>query len=238
MIVLDEKSLRKEIKFKIFELDRSIFISWLLGTPNFRQSYPDRTISSLYYDTIKYDFAYSNMTGESDRTKLRVRWYPLGTNDEDKQTKDSSITCFLERKRKSNDLSDKITLGEKTFENYQSMLNQLMILRSWVNQLSSIHTEPSISYVKETTLITYKRRYFEHILFPNLRLTVDDDIFFRDINISAKGSHASKNYFVVELKYKQTDEKFIHEIMKTFPFRRTRYSKYLNAMSNLMNVSY
>jgi hypothetical protein len=238
MITLDEKSLRKEIKFKIFELDRSTFISWLLGTSNFRQSYPDRTICSLYYDTIEYDFAYNNMTGVSDRTKLRVRWYPSGSNNEDKQPKNSLITCFLERKRKSNDLSDKVTLGEKTFENYNSMLNQLMILRSWVNQISSIHTEPNISYVKETALITYNRRYFEHIIFPNLRLTVDNDIFFKDINTFTKSTHISKNYFVVELKYSHNDEKFIHEIMKTFPFRRTRYSKYLNAMSNLKNVSY
>lgn len=238
MNTLDVKSLRKEMKFKIFNIDQSIFINWLLGSSNFCIAYSDREISSIYYDTLDYKFAYSNMTGESNRTKLRVRWYPKQSNLINENADDNFITCVLERKRKSNDSSDKTILGKKIFKNFNCKINQLNELSSWVNQMSSIDADTSSSFLKETILITYNRKYYRHILFPNVRLTIDSNITFRDINTSMKDTLISKNFFVIELKYQLNDEYYAKSIMENSPFRRTRFSKYLSAMTTLKHVSY
>jgi SPX domain protein involved in polyphosphate accumulation len=109
---LSSKSIRKEIKYKVFLKDIGHLYSWLYSSSGFRRSYKDRGVNSLYFDTPTYDFASSNMSGESKRIKVRARWY----SEIDDGFMDSYIspakTFNFEVKRKENSLSDKLLIGK------------------------------------------------------------------------------------------------------------------------------
>ena len=72
---LSEDSIRQEIKYKVFFMDVPILYDWLYRQSFFQESYIPRMVNSLYFDTPNYDFASSNMSGESKRIKVRARWY-------------------------------------------------------------------------------------------------------------------------------------------------------------------
>ena len=69
-----KNNIRREIKFKIFIKDIGKFYSWLYNSP-FKKKYNNRGVNSLYYDTINLDFANDNISGQSNRIKIRARWY-------------------------------------------------------------------------------------------------------------------------------------------------------------------
>ena len=66
-----KNSVRREIKFKIFIKDIGKFYSWLYNSP-FKKKYDNRGVNSLYYDTINLDFANDNISGISNRIKIRI----------------------------------------------------------------------------------------------------------------------------------------------------------------------
>ena len=51
------------------------FLKKLLLSNGFNKQYPDRVINSIYMDTVNYDFAKDNISGISNRKKIRFRWY-------------------------------------------------------------------------------------------------------------------------------------------------------------------
>ena len=81
---------RIEKKF-VFGKYQNDFVEKILLINNFSKVYPDRTISSIYLDTLNFDFVKDNINGISERKKIRVRWY----ND------DINI-IYLEEKNKRN----------------------------------------------------------------------------------------------------------------------------------------
>ena len=88
---------------------------WLYRYSMFQESYSPRMVNSLYFDTPNYDFASSNMSGESKRIKVRARWYgELDRNFLDTFLSESQEFTF-EVKRKVNSVSDKLNI---VFENY------------------------------------------------------------------------------------------------------------------------
>ena len=72
---LSEDTIRQEIKYKVFFMDVPKLYDWLYRHSFFQESYSSRMVNSLYFDTSNYDFASSNMSGESKRIKVRARWY-------------------------------------------------------------------------------------------------------------------------------------------------------------------
>ena len=66
---LSGQSLRQEIKYKVFFMDLSKLYDWLYKNSFFQESYSPRMVNSLYFDTPNYDFASSNMSGESKKNK-------------------------------------------------------------------------------------------------------------------------------------------------------------------------
>ena len=65
---------RIEKKFVLGKL-KNDFLKKLLLINGFNKQYPDRNISSIYLDTLNYNFAKDNINGVSRRKKIRLRWY-------------------------------------------------------------------------------------------------------------------------------------------------------------------
>ena len=67
--------MRYELKFNISHTDVPSLIQWFASRKGFQRSYPNRTVYSIYFDTIALDCAYENLCGISNRKKYRIRWY-------------------------------------------------------------------------------------------------------------------------------------------------------------------
>ena len=72
---------RYEVKFQINERNYSFIQSWLYGNVNFSRIHPNRTVNSLYFDDLEHSAVKDNLSGISNRSKYRLRWYGGTTND-------------------------------------------------------------------------------------------------------------------------------------------------------------
>jgi len=226
---------RYEYKYKIQYKDLGILYSWLFSNGAFQKRYIDRYVNSLYFDTPDYDFAASNMSGESRRLKIRARWYSKSNLENSKFIEDSK-DYSLEIKRKINNVGDKLIYKRSSHEK-----NKISSIDDLVNEIShQIREIPQLisSHLKNNVLINYNREYFENIHDKNIRLTIDKDIYFMAIKNMKRPYLLSKEFVLCEIKFDVSKLEEVNSIFSNFPFRRVRYSKYLSAMANLKNVSY
>ncbi|MDC1424869.1 VTC domain-containing protein [Oceanospirillaceae bacterium] len=235
---LSEASVRQEVKYKIFIRDLPVLHAWIYSQSHFRKSYNNRGVNSVYYDTPNYDFAASNMSGESQRIKIRARWYsPLGNNVVETFCASGQEFIF-EVKRKINSFSDKLIIGKTDFTFEESIIGRLSSL---TKSLTNYQTElPYISNfnLHDVVILSYEREYYEDSFCKTIRLTIDKNIHFRKSRPLSSANFLSRDYVIAELKFKPDDCQRVESLMRNFPFRRVRSSKYIAAMSQLHRVSY
>jgi len=232
---LSNDSLRREIKFKIFDKDFNVFLSWLYAEGPLFKAYNDRLVNSIYYDTHDYDFAMSNMSGESERMKIRLRWY-LGAEDEP-----SNLALPLgekmtfEIKRKKNNLSDKLLFPVRT-ENLSSIDEVTHLVNIKLEEIICRYDFLSNYNMQMSVFISYLRSYFESY-DGTLRVTIDQDLRYASPVENTYGL-LSSNFRIVEFKFRNEESERIAMLLKSFPFRPVRFSKYLGAITKIKNVSY
>jgi hypothetical protein len=67
---------RLEVKFVGSDVEEWRLRGWLKAhRAGFRVSYPPRCVNNIYFDTNDYAAFWENLTGISERTKVRYRWY-------------------------------------------------------------------------------------------------------------------------------------------------------------------
>ena len=67
---------RLEIKFVGFDSLRSHILHWIRMNPaGFRTAYPDRRVSSIYFECEGYESYRDTLEGSRSRVKVRYRWY-------------------------------------------------------------------------------------------------------------------------------------------------------------------
>jgi hypothetical protein len=233
---LNPLSLRIELKFKVPYSSASSLFSFLNGSAGFNQSYPDRVVSSLYFDTVNYDFAYSNLSGESRRIKARFRWYEkLHAKTDPFFTQ--SLSCNLEIKRKLNGCGDKLSILNRVISLAGSPDNLINELTSAIHSGSGRLVSSGDSLIP-SVFITYNRKYFELNGNSQVRITVDSDICYSSPMEMFSPSLMSNDFFIVELKFPPSASEFISDLLSSFGFRCVRYSKYLAGFCKLKNIPY
>lgn len=233
-----KNNIRREIKFKIFIKDIGKFYSWLYNSP-FKRKYENRIVNSLYYDTINLDFANDNISGQSSRIKIRTRWYTKNyENFLDEFCKNKYFR--FEIKRKKNNYSDKIFLPKHYSKVKNSVINQRIFLKKELKNELSKYSELSHLILKDTVFVGYEREYFEHTFIENLRLTIDKNLSCLACSRipNSINTKISNDFIIVEIKFNQKNENLTMNILKKFPFRQTRSSKYLYAISKYYRLSY
>jgi SPX domain protein involved in polyphosphate accumulation len=235
---LSENSIRQEIKYKVFFMDEPKLYDWLYRHSFFQESYSPRMVNSLYFDTSNYDFASSNMSGESRRIKVRARWYSeLDENFLDGFISNSKVFNF-EVKRKINSLSDKVNIGKIKFDKKDNFLYRVESIQ---NQLGSVcNNFLTLSSLKllSTVFTNYEREYFELNSDSNIRLTIDKNISYCNSNVPSDLILLAKDYIIVELKFHPELRNKVNKLMKDFPFRQVRSSKFLSSLAQIQRVSY
>ncbi len=187
----------------------------------FRKTYENREVSSIYFDTLNYDFLRANIDGIGIRKKYRIRWY----NNDYKN-------IFFEEKSKKNFLVSK-KVSKINFkldkENFSKNLNNFLVSDKSLNS-----KDYNLQIVLKTN---YKRSYW---LSNNkkIRATID-----KDLNTSP---HLNLNKIIklpeiiLEFKYLPEHENYFRYFFKRFGsgLRVVKYSKYVKSFFELNNSGF
>ncbi len=185
------------------EISRSSYINiikWL----NFKKAeilYPERLVISRYFDNNNLEMYYDTLEGLLPRKKIRLRTY---------NTRDFELSNC------SYNLEKKLTTEKKRYKSIQKNVC------FQTNENYHIF-DKDYGLCFQTVDISYIREYF---LVDSMRLTIDKDIVYKNLNTSNLISKnvAKDKSFVIEVKADiNTNIDFIYN---NFDFARTRFSKY------------
>jgi SPX domain protein involved in polyphosphate accumulation len=225
---------RYEIKFIIPYEQVGVVMQWLYSETKLISSYPDRYVNSLYFDDIYYNSVRDNLAGISNRRKLRLRWY------HDYQERNIK-GLVLESKARDGRLGykEKFKLHDSNSSLFDVKISDIVDYIS--NNLEDEEAKVLLcdNYYISVLQVIYKRSYFEDI--NGLRLTLDDDILFRDAypyEELSKSTAVSYPHTVMELKFSVEMKNYVSDLIRSLHYVPKRHSKYLIGMAMLNNVVY
>ncbi len=225
--LLNPAKVRTEKKSLITEISRYEIESIVMNHPAiFIETYPQRIVNNIYFDTNSMSHYFDNVNGVSERLKVRIRWYGelIGFIE----------NPVLELKIKKGNLG-----GKRSFPLHSFYLDKEYSLETQQKLFAASGLPDGlIEYLKSlrfSMLNRYCRKYFESA-DHRFRITIDFDMEFYKLD-PANNSFEEKivNYesTVLELKCSDKDEVFAESITNYFPFRMTKNSKYASGIKTL-----
>lgn len=217
-----------EILKKTFRFERKFVVPYLNMAETeavvhsnsyvFSEIFYERQINNIYFDSIDMSSYLDNILGNSNRTKVRIRWYGEFNNVK---------KPVLEFKVKRGLVGTKYRFPLKEFKLPCSLKEMNLIfersnLPEWVMNRLKTSRFALVNY--------YKRKYFLSNC-KTFRITIDSDLTYRGIlnqNFSLLKEIKDK-YHILELKYDVN--KNAEHVATQFPFRLTKSSKYVNGVT-------
>ena len=214
--------MRYERKYRLQESYVPTFEGWLYEN-NFGKHFEKRQINSLYFDTLSYGAAFSNLGGDLHRVKYRLRWYGSLVDRR---------TCYFEIKSKLGPLGDKRT--------YEINLNNEKKMSEIVKKIKvalpiDARTKFELNNMP-VTIISYKRFYFIS-RDQKVRVTIDHNLSFlpqvyrKNLNLTAFKTQMS--HAIMEVKYEDGIDDEISQLFTNLPIVNFRNSKYTQAALSL-----
>ena len=222
--MVEEQARRYELKVVRREVDLPLVRARLRLHPDaYRLAFPPRDVNSVYFDTPDHACVHDNLTGISDRAKVRYRWYgDLG----------GVSAGQLELKCKANQLGWKviepvdapIDLGLSTWREVWGALRDSAgaTLRPWLET----HDRP-------TLLVRYRRDYYESG-DGSLRLTLDtgiegyEQVLQQKPNLTRPAPASGR--IVIELKADAGRHRGLSDALNAFSLPVERHSKYVDGL--------
>ena len=213
-------SYRFERKFLINDLTKDEVVSLInLNSSIFNFTYNTRIISNIYFDNFNFKNYFENVEGDTDRVKVRVRWYGELFKKINKPT--------LEIKIKKGLLGYKDSMPLENFE----LKNDLTNIFQKIND-SYIYNFYNLKILNPVLLNSYSRSYYISN-DKNYRITIDDKQSYYKIqkkNNSFNHSVKDNRSVILEIKYNDSNDDNVNLITNNFPFRMTKNSKYVNGV--------
>lgn len=225
--ILNPTNFRYERKFLISELDKYEIESIVKLHPAvFSEIYQKRFVNNIYFDSVDMSNYSDNVTGVSERLKVRIRWY-------------GDLFGFIEKpvlefKIKKGFLGSKLTFPLDSFyldSDYSLKSQQDIFAKSDISDLLKEHLK-SLSF---SLLNRYSRKYFES-KDHKFRITIDSELeFFKicPLSNSFVEKIVDNKTTVLELKYSSENDEMVSSITNHFPFRMTKSSKYVSGIENI-----
>ena len=216
---------RLEVKYVTDESHLHFFLYWLqLQQQAFVERYPRQQVNSVYFDNQNYASYLDNISGISARSKVRFRWYG-----------DQLVMApgVLEIKIKRNNFGWKQRYEvANSVHGKSSKWNQVILnLKSQLPREACMYldTKPL-----PTVLISYERRYFESI-DGKVRSTIDTRqmIYDQRWNVYPSFLHPTRCFstlVIIEFKFHPCERDRVMRMLKTIPFRYSKYSKYVRSL--------
>jgi SPX domain protein involved in polyphosphate accumulation len=187
------------------------FLKKISITNGFTKYFVPREISSIYLDTLNFDFAKDNINGVSKRKKIRFRWY-----------NDDYSKIYLEEKNKQNFFVKKNISKAIDFATKKDLVQNL---KEYLLNLDKIHNNFNYQFILKTN---YLRSYWISN-DKKIRATIDTNLNTSPINNLSR--RFELNETILELKFSPSNEKFFRNlfIQNNFNLRSKKYSKYLQS---------
>lgn len=220
---MQSEKYRYEIKFVSNNNNINYFYNWINNQTLFKKSYPKRVINSFYFDDDNYSSANDNIIGIPNRKKYRLRWY----NNEISKLN-------FEVKIRKNHLNKKKIF--KLNENIDELIENKNLLFKKINELLIYENIIIRSYITPKLRVSYNREYY--VDNNDIRLTIDDELYFNDPKLVFKPYNNFNNYKIIELKFEASKKDLVNRLLKKFNFSPVRQSKYVLGLSKLGYISY
>lgn len=221
---------RFEVKVPIPLNRLSELLVWLRSHPAlFKQQHAPRYVNSLYLDTRDLDRFEENLSGISQRHKVRIRWY---------QDLQNASRATLEFKHRRGGKGYK-TSYPTSMDLQQSHCRWHRVLQHCYRELAPEGREIWGAEMNPVLICRYLREYFCSA-DGRIRATLDRQICVYDQRYKQKAnlnkSVSLGDYVLLELKADEQYETQLSQILASCPLRPSRHSKYVNGIRNLMFV--
>tara|TARA_Y100001960_G_scaffold306828_1_gene362477 strand:- start:129 stop:836 length:708 start_codon:yes stop_codon:yes gene_type:complete len=220
---------RYERKFFIENYSKAEVINSIMQHPSiFKAIFQSRQVNNIYFDSFGFKYYIANVEGETEREKVRIRWYGerLGKVE----------NPMLEFKIKRGHLGRKEYYPLNTF--YMDEKNGSLDLLNMMQQATlPPRIQNDIRLLLPCLANSYMRQYFLSS-DKRFRLTVDTNIriFELDhIRPAFREQHLPCRSIVMELKYSSSEEDDFdaREVANRFRFRSTKNSKYVGGVDEI-----
>lgn len=221
---------RFEVKIPIPLNRLEYMLSWLRLSPlAFRQHHPDQYVNSVYFDSHQMACFSENLTGISNRNKMRIRWYHDITN---------SGKAQLEFKQRRSGKGCKVI--------YPLQLNVDDPNISWSEHIKYCQSQLPLQALSEWDSQTYpillgryKRQYLVSFC-GRIRATLDCNMEVFDQRYWSKPnttrSRKMGDYVLLELKCQDQHERLLSNLVSHCPLNPSRHSKYVNGVRHMIYV--
>lgn len=221
---------RLELKTKVSEAHFPEIRMWLkMHFAGFVVAYPPRRVNNIYFDTPLLSSFSENLSGQSERRKLRLRWY----GDDDRRA-----SCVVEAKCKRGGIGWKLSCrlpGEQDLSRLK-WTDLTSHVRSAAESELDIYLGDVLSPV---ILNRYTREYYV-TMDGRVRVTLDSDQRVHDQRFSPRPNLAMAEprpeMGIVEFKAPREDGERLSTISASFPVRLEKSSKYVAGVHRLLTV--
>ena len=222
-----------------FRYEKKYFLSNITSTDletfvkihpgQFSEIFHERIVNNIYYDTFDYECLNDNVSGVSNRLKVRLRWYGEEIVKVTDPKLELKIKCGLLGTKRTIQCDPFSLFEERTFSHNIPSLNE--------------HSEKAGIYLGQYTpklFNSYSRKYYLSE-DKKIRITIDYNQVFSRIDkfLGTNKNKINDNQSVImELKYGSTDSVRAIEIASYFPFRLSKSSKYVRGLARLNYEEY
>lgn len=224
--MIDSSKYRYERKFVISGMLKSEVESIIKLHPAFfSEIYSERWVRNIYFDTFDLINYLENINGDSERVKVRIRWYGDCIEKITNPKLELKIKRgFLGRKKQYSLLPFKLDPNL----NHIDLIS--LIEKSCLSEKIDCIGFQSLFPV---ILNGYKRKYFLSA-DKKYRITIDTDQVFYNIGKRNKlfiNKQKNESNVILELKYNYDADKNADQITNLFPFRLSKNSKYIEGVN-------
>ncbi len=210
-----EADYRYELKYVLNPKDFNAFeYALLLHPAGFKRSFAERCVNNIYFDSVDFNSCFENLSGISNRVKVRYRWYG--------KTSDYN-NGVIEFKIKEN------MLGTKKYESISNLENLEKLSEAVNEKLKNNYYKPSLQN-------KYLRSYWISQK-GNYRLTIDRKLCYslpgKDFD-KMDHPHFNDPRVIVEIKFSKDQYANFDSIAGAFPFRISKHSKYVTGLLELV----
>jgi len=218
---LNFENARYERKFVISELNLNEIEKIIKLNPiMFLEIFHRRTINNIYFDSLAMKNYYDNLAGNSQRLKIRIRWYGKLFGLIKKP--------ILELKIRNNEIGKKIIFPLKEFRLDKSLSKEFLQKEVFSKSNLPDWLREKLKLYQPFLLNSYKRKYFISAN-KKYRITLDNDLIF--FEIKEKNNlfkyKIKRGDIILEIKYDREKDEKIRQITQHFPFRLAKSSKYV-----------
>ena len=218
---------RHERKFVIERLNSKQVESVLRYHPAaFNEIFQERQVNNIYLDTRSMDAFNDNVVGNSNRTKVRIRWYGETFGEIENPVMELKIKKGLTGTKLSYALLP-FNLDNQFTHNVLTSIFERSKMPGWV-------TETLYGYYP-VLLNKYRRKYYLSA-DKQIRITLDTAMTYYKIaayNNNFIQYYVDRDTVILEIKYQVELEKIAADISRHLPVRMTKSSKYVNGIELL-----